>query len=90
MYKVLTSDICRLLFLFLVNRPFRVRVVFLIATAFLMVFAYLLVDMGLTNVNNAARSMIESLNVSKLFHESVQFGCTVLTSLDQFFVVEDW
>lgn len=66
------------------------RVVFLIATAFLMLFAYLLVDMGLTNVNNATRSMIESLNVSKLFHERVQFGCTVLTSLDQSFVADDW
>ena len=46
------------------NRPFRVRVVFLIASALLMMSAYLLVDLGLTNVNNAARSMIESLKVS--------------------------
>jgi hypothetical protein len=52
-------------FLILSFRPFRVRVAFLIATAGLMLFAYLLVDMGLTNVNNAASSMIESLKVSE-------------------------
>lgn len=43
------------------KRPFRVRVVFLVATGFLMLFSFLLVGMGLNNVENAAVTMSESL-----------------------------
>ncbi|KAL3786891.1 hypothetical protein ACHAW5_006970 [Stephanodiscus triporus] len=43
------------------KRPFRVRVVFLIATGFLMLFLFLLVGKGLTNVNNATDTMSKSL-----------------------------
>eukprot|EP00581_Thalassiosira_minuscula_P015845 CAMPEP_0183717194 /NCGR_PEP_ID=MMETSP0737-20130205/10867_1 /TAXON_ID=385413 /ORGANISM="Thalassiosira miniscula, Strain CCMP1093" /LENGTH=557 /DNA_ID=CAMNT_0025946587 /DNA_START=315 /DNA_END=1988 /DNA_ORIENTATION=- len=43
------------------KRPFRVRVVFLVATGFVMLFAFLFVSMGLTNVNNAVTTMGKSL-----------------------------
>jgi hypothetical protein len=46
------------------ERPFRVRVIFLVATGFLMLFSFLLVGMGLTNVENAADTMSDSLTVS--------------------------
>jgi hypothetical protein len=39
-------------------------VVFLVATGFLMLFSFLLVGMGLNNVENAAVTMSESLTVS--------------------------
>lgn len=43
------------------KRPRRVRSVFIVATALLMLFAFLLVALGFTNVNNAATTMGESL-----------------------------
>eukprot|EP00579_Thalassiosira_antarctica_P002882 CAMPEP_0201877042 /NCGR_PEP_ID=MMETSP0902-20130614/8555_1 /ASSEMBLY_ACC=CAM_ASM_000551 /TAXON_ID=420261 /ORGANISM="Thalassiosira antarctica, Strain CCMP982" /LENGTH=562 /DNA_ID=CAMNT_0048404409 /DNA_START=36 /DNA_END=1724 /DNA_ORIENTATION=+ len=46
------------------KRPLRVRVVFLVATALLMTFAFLFVVMGLTNVNNAATTMGKSLKTT--------------------------
>lgn len=46
-------------------RPLRVRIVFLAATALLMVFAFLLVALGLTNVNNAAVTMSESIEMTE-------------------------
>jgi len=49
------------------KRPFRVRVVFLVATAVLMTSVFLFVAMGLTNVNNAATTMGKSLQVS-IYH----------------------
>ncbi|KAL7520784.1 hypothetical protein ACHAWX_005496 [Stephanocyclus meneghinianus] len=45
----------------LYKRPFRVRVAFLAACGMLMVFSLLFVTMGLTNVDNTATSMSESL-----------------------------
>jgi len=49
----------------LYKRPRRVRIVFLIATALLMLFAFLLVALGFTNVNNAAVTMGESLQTTE-------------------------
>jgi len=46
------------------KRPLRVRIAFLVAAALLMIFAFLLVAMGLTNVNNAATTMGESLKMT--------------------------
>lgn len=46
------------------KRPRRVRVVFLVATALLMLFSFLLVAMGLTNVQNASTTMGESLKTT--------------------------
>mmetsp|Transcript_31447 Transcript_31447/g.66161 ORF Transcript_31447/g.66161 Transcript_31447/m.66161 type:complete len:564 (-) Transcript_31447:1055-2746(-) len=46
------------------KRPRRVRIVFLVATALLMLFSFLLVAMGLTNVQNASATMGESLKTT--------------------------
>ena len=43
------------------KRPFRVRLVFLIAAGFLMLFSLLFVTMGLTNVDNTVTTLSESL-----------------------------
>lgn len=46
------------------KRPLRVRIVFLIATALLMTFAFLFVAMGLTNVSNTATTIGKSLKTT--------------------------
>ena len=47
------------------NRPFRVRIVFLVASVLLMIFAFLFVTLGLTNVNNATTTINRSLQTAE-------------------------
>jgi len=46
------------------ERPFRVRVVFLVAAGLLMLFVFLLVFKGFNSVNDVGVTMSESLTVS--------------------------
>ena len=46
------------------ERPFRVRVVFLVAAGLLMLFVFLLVFEGFNGVNDVGVTMSESLTVS--------------------------
>jgi hypothetical protein len=54
------------------KRPGIVRLIFLVATGFVMLSSYLFVGMGLTNVNNATMSMSESLQEVKGMLEEVE------------------
>mmetsp|Transcript_34883 Transcript_34883/g.64171 ORF Transcript_34883/g.64171 Transcript_34883/m.64171 type:complete len:582 (-) Transcript_34883:314-2059(-) len=81
------------------KRPFRVRVVFLVATAVLMTSVFLFVAMGLTNVNNAATTMGKSLqsteqlvrnaeqiatNLEKVGLKSIEIRDDAVSELDNF------
>lgn len=46
------------------KRPFRVRIVFLVASALLMLFSFLFVILGVANVNNATASMGVSIQTA--------------------------
>ncbi len=48
------------------ERPFRVRVFFLIAAGLLMLFVFLLVFKGFNSINGVAVTMSESLTVSTI------------------------
>ena len=43
------------------KRPFRVRIVFLVASVLLMIFAFLFVVLGVANVDNATTTMGQSI-----------------------------
>jgi len=62
------------------KRPRRVRIVFLIATALLMLFSFLLVAMGFTNVQNASTTMGKSL---KTTDELLERAVLIATNLEE-------
>lgn len=79
------------------TRPRRVRIVFLVATAFLMAFTFVFVAMGLTNVNNASATVDNSLettmelvknaetiarNIERVGTKSIEIRDAAVTELD--------
>mmetsp|Transcript_3788 Transcript_3788/g.5810 ORF Transcript_3788/g.5810 Transcript_3788/m.5810 type:complete len:597 (+) Transcript_3788:228-2018(+) len=62
------------------KRPFRVRIVFLVASVLLMIFAFLFVVLGVSNVDNATATMGKSIQTAE---ELMQYTNEIATELDE-------
>lgn len=62
------------------KRPFRVRIVFLVASVLLMTFAFLFVVLGVSNIDNATTTMGKSIQTAE---ELMQYTNEIATELDE-------
>ena len=62
------------------KRPFRVRLVFLVASVLLMIFAFLFVVLGVANVNNATTTMAKSIQTGE---ELMQYTNEIASELTE-------
>jgi hypothetical protein len=63
------------------KRPLRVRIVFLVASVLLMIFAFLLVVLGLANVNNATTTMGQSIQTGEELLEYTNYIASELADV---------